>query len=63
MLRGVSRSGAMPEPTVIVRMREDVQTVMSVSCVPAAHRVPTGTKALPIKTGDVSASFCLFAMP
>src|ERR1700734_2133488 len=28
---GVSRSGEMPEPTVIVRMEEDVQTVMSVS--------------------------------
>ena len=27
---GVCRSGAMPEPTVIVRMEEDVQIVMSV---------------------------------
>src|SRR6202012_755366 len=35
--RGVSRSGVMPGPTVIVRMEEDVQIVMSVTRVPAAQ--------------------------
>ncbi|ABK09439.1 conserved hypothetical protein [Burkholderia cenocepacia HI2424] len=47
--RGVSRSGRMPEPTVTVRMREDVQIVMSVR---AASRC--------MRSG---LSFCLFAMP
>ena len=60
---GVSRSGAMPEPTVIVRMEEDVQIVMSV---PVALPV-----ALPVGLGGVWAfrwnvcrgECCLFAMP
>ncbi|CAH2895370.1 MAG: hypothetical protein PPHEMADE_2233 [uncultured Paraburkholderia sp.] len=34
--RGVSRSGAKPEPTVTVRMEEDVQIVMFVSVAPLA---------------------------
>ncbi|BAG44542.1 hypothetical protein BMULJ_02652 [Burkholderia multivorans ATCC 17616] len=47
--RGVSRSGRMPEPTVTVRMREDVQIVTSVRA--ASRRMRSGL------------SFCLFAMP
>ncbi|EXI99443.1 hypothetical protein T210_0130935 [Burkholderia pseudomallei MSHR6137] len=53
--RGVSRSGPMPEPTVIVRMKEDVQTVMCAQPRPRRARLrPRGAEA---------ASRCLFAEP
>jgi hypothetical protein len=56
---GVSRSGAMPEPTVIVRMEEDVQIVMSV---PVA--LPDGLGRVWAFCSNVSrGERCLFAMP
>ena len=50
--RGVSRSGAMPEPTVIVRMEEDAQTVaFAASLGSACFAVPRAV------------AFAPFAMP
>jgi len=57
---GVSRSGAKPEPTVIVRMEEDVQIVMSDPAGMGASRAgPDGAA----ESDAARVPFCLFAMP
>ena len=56
---GVSRSGAMPEPTVIVRMEEDVQIVMSVPVALPASLGRSWAFCWSVHRGEC----CLFAMP